>query len=90
MRVDFKNKKLLSQEETNEKDVLFAVEEAKLQLSADILATKRSLETKKADLEVAKTTCPLDTTKIVELMEEVESLKKGIKNLEALQKEFGF
>ena len=90
MKLNYKEKKLLSQEETGTQEVLFAVEDAKLQLQSDILATKRSLETKKAELEDAKTTYPLDSTKIVSLMEEVESLKKGIKSLEALQKEFGF
>ena len=90
MRIDFKNKKLLSQEEASEKDVQFYVEESKLQLQADLLSTRRSLESKKAALEEAKTTYPLDCTNIVELMDEVEGLKKGIKNLEALQKEFGF
>ena len=90
MKLNYKEKKLLSQEETGTQEVLFAVEDAKLQLQSDILATKRSLETKKAELEDAKTTYPLDSSKIVSLMEEVESLKKGIKSLEALQKEFGF
>ena len=90
MKLNYKEKKLLSQEETGTQEVLFAVEDAKLQLQSDILATKRSLETKKAELEDAKNTYPLDSTKIVSLMEEVESLKKGIKSLEALQKEFGF
>ena len=90
MKLNYKEKKLLSQEETGTQEVLFAVEDAKLQLQSDILATKRSLENKKAELEDAKTTYPLDSSKIVSLMEEVESLKKGIKSLEALQKEFGF
>ena len=90
MKLNYKEKKLLSQEETGTQEVLFAVEDAKLQLQSDILATKRSLESKKAELEDAKTTYPLDSCHIVSLMEEVESLKKGVKSLEALQKEFGF
>lgn len=90
MRINYKEKKVLSQEETNEKDVLFAVEETKLQLQSDILATKRAIESKKAEVEAAKTTYPIDTQEIIHLINEVELLTEGVKHLENLMKEFGF
>ena len=90
MKINYKKKELLSQEETSMKEVEFAVEDAKLQLQSDILATKKSLENSKAALQDAKNTYPLDTARISNLISEVEGFEKGIKVLEDLQKEFGF
>lgn len=90
MKLDYKKKELLSPEETSTQEVAFAVEDAKLQLQSDILATKKSLETKKAELADAKSSYPLDTEKIVGIAMDIEGLKRGIKMLEDLQKEFGF
>ena len=66
------------------------VDEAKLQFDADVLNTKRALATKKAELEEAKTSYPIDTLKIINLQIEVESLEDGLKRLEILKKEFNF
>ena len=90
MKINYKKKELLSQEETSTQEVVFAVEDAKLQLQSDVLATKKSLESKKAELQDAKTTYPLDAKKIVDLIMDIEGLEKGITLLVALQKEFGF
>jgi hypothetical protein len=48
------------------------------------------LANKKEELEVAKTTAPLDMPKIVELQIEVEGLEDGLKRMDALAKEFKF
>jgi hypothetical protein len=48
------------------------------------------LATKKAELEEAKTSYPIDTLKIINLQIEVESLEDGLKRLEILKKEFNF
>ena len=90
MRVDYKTRTLLSQEATDAQDVQFAVEEAKLQLNADILATKKSLEDAKKRAEIAKTTFPLDSEAIVSALLEVEDRERGLKALEELKVEFGF
>ena len=66
------------------------VDEAKLQFDADVLNTKRALATKKAELEEAKTSYPLDTLKIINLQIEVESLQDGLSRLIALKTEFNF
>ena len=90
MKVDFKNKKLMSSEDLDQKAIEFAVNEAKLQLSADILATEKSLASKKSELADAKCTTPLNATNIVNLQIEVEGLEDGLKRLHNLAKEFGF
>ena len=90
MRINYKEKKLLSQEETNSQEVAFAVEDAKLQLQSDILATKKSLEAKKSELQDAKTAYPLNVEKIISLSSEIEGYEDGLKKLKSLQEELGF
>ena len=90
MKINYKERKLVSEEQKSQKDIEFAVENAKLQLSSDILATKQELATKEAALEDAKSDVPLDTERIINLMADVEALKDGVKKLEALKKEFNF
>lgn len=90
MKVNFKERKLVSSEELDQKEVEYAVSEAKLQLSADILATEKSLASKRAELQDAKMTVPLNATNIVNLQIEVEGLEDGLNRLKNLQKEFGF
>jgi len=90
MRINYKEKRVLTEGEATEKEVLYAVEDSKLQLQSDILATKRALDSKSIELENAKTSYPLDTKLIISLTNEVEAYEDGIKKLESLKKEFGF
>ena len=89
-RINYAKKELLSTEELNQQEVSYMVNEAKLQFDADVLNTKRALATKKAELEEAKTSYPIDTLNIINLQIEVESLEDGLKRLEILKKEFNF
>lgn len=66
------------------------VDEAKLQFDADVLNTKRALATKKAELEEAKTSYPIDTQAIINLQIEVEAYQDGLNRLMELKKEFKF
>lgn len=88
MRLNFKEGKALSSEELSQREINRAVENAKLQLAADISATKYALADKKDELEVAMTTSPLDTKTIINLQVEVENLEDGLSRLEKLKKEF--
>ena len=90
MRINYAKKELLSEEELNQQEVSYMVDEAKLQFDADVLNTKRALATKKAELEEAKTSYPIDTLKIINLQIEVESLQDGLSRLMELKKEFNF
>ena len=89
-RIYYAKKELLSTEELNQQEVLYMVDEAKLQFDADVLNTKRALATKKAELDEAKTSYPIDTLKIINLQIEVESLQDGLSRLMELKKEFNF
>lgn len=89
MKINYKERKALSSEEQSQKEVSRAVENAKLQLQSDILATQSALEDKKQELDDAKTTYPLNAITIVNLMTEVEGLEDGLKKLKALQEELG-
>ena len=89
MKINYKERKALSSEEQSQKEVSRAVENAKLQLQSDILATQSALEDKKQELDDAKTTYPLNAITIVNLMTEIEGLEDGLKKLKALQEELG-
>jgi hypothetical protein len=54
------------------------------------LATEKSLASKRAELDDAKCTVPLNSINIINLQIEVESLEDGLKRLNALKKEFAF
>lgn len=89
MKINYKERKALSSEEQSQKEVSRAVENAKLQLQSDILATQSALEDKKQEFEDAKSTYPLDAVAIVNLQTEVEGLEDGLKKLKALKDELG-
>ena len=89
MKLNYKERKALSSEEQSQKEVSRAVENAKLQLQSDILATQSALEDKKQELDDAKSTYPLRSIDIVNLITEVEGLEDGLKKLKVLQEELG-
>ena len=89
MRLDYKKKQALAQEEQNQKDVLSAVKRAALQLQADILSTEEALEDKRSKLEELETTYPLNTKAIIDTQIDIESLQEGIKRLNALKEKLG-
>ena len=89
MRIDYKEKKLLS-EETTQSELEFMVEDTKLQLESAINATKRDLAKAKNVLSELKTSYPLPIQNLMEAKVEVESLEAGLKDLEALKEELGF
>ena len=90
MKINYKEKALLSAEDNAQKEVEFMVEDQKLQFQSDLLATKRDLATAKAKVEDLKTDYPLDLGAIIEAQLEVEALEDGLSRMEKLQEEFGF
>lgn len=90
MRINYKEKKILNQEEISNKDVEYAVEETKLKLQSDILATKRDLQISENTLQELKTTYPFQVDKYFEELENNLSIKKGLDELNKLKEEFGF
>lgn len=89
MKLNYKERKALSSEEQSQKEVLRAVENAKLQLQSDILATQSALEDKKQELEDIKSEYPLCAIDIINLEVEVESLEDGLRRLKCLKDELG-
>lgn len=89
MRLNYKTRKLLSEETVNKQQIEFAIEKAKLNLSSDILATKEALSDARAKLEELKTTYPLDVNAIMVSSSAVEGYEAGLSKLEALKEELG-
>jgi hypothetical protein len=90
MKIDYKNKRLLSPSEQESKEVDYLVESARLQFEADLLETRRGLEESKAKLSDLKTEHPLDVKSIIEAEIEVEAYQDGINRLNKLGQELGF
>ena len=90
MKVDYKNKKLISQEEIQESQLEYAIEETKLELQSSVLATRKSLEEAKNTLASLKQEYPLDIEAIAEAKATVEEYSDGLRLLQELQEEFGF
>ena len=89
MRLNFKEQKPLANEELSQREVQSAVEKTKLQLASDILATKSAIADVEEEIEVIKTTYPLDTQNYVNKVSELTGLKEGLKQITTLQKELG-
>lgn len=86
MRINYKEKKLVSEDKVLDQ---YAIESTKLELQSNLLATRHSLEKAKKELEDMKTEYPLDFTSLVDKMDEVDSLERGLKSLNSLAKELG-
>jgi hypothetical protein len=78
---------LLSEEEKNQQQSQFKEEEAKLELQAKILGTKKKLATARIYLDNAKYAKTFNVETVISYMNEVNSLELGLEALEALEKE---
>ena len=90
MKVDYKNKTLLSTEEVEKAELEYAVENTELELKSALLNTKKSLGKAKNELKDLKSDYPLDIEAIAEKTLDIRDLEDGIKIIESLMKEFGF
>lgn len=80
---------LLSQDQ-KQKDaeaVKFQVEEAELQLSADILETQRALAAAKSKMAGIKSSFPFDAKYAIEVAEEIKGYENGLKYLQEFKAE---
>ena len=89
MKIDYKNRKPLSSEAKDQKEVEFAVQNTKLQFEADKLATRRAIAECKETLDNLKSDYPINIQAIVTAQEELKNLEAGLKAIETLQEELG-
>jgi hypothetical protein len=90
MKIDYKNKKLLTPEEKASKDVEYMVKVSNLKFQSDVLATQKALEEAKSKYEDLKTDYPLDCAAIIKAKDEVKAWQNGLDSLIELGKELGF
>lgn len=90
MKINYKEKRLISEEERESQDVLFMVEDARLQFEKDLLETKKELAVTQSVLDDLMITYPLDIQAIIDRQIEVENYLDAIKRMEKLRKDFGF
>ena len=77
-----------SEEERDQAELSLEVEQAKLQLSADLLATEQALSRSKTDLNNALRSRPFSPQNIVDCEIKIEELEGGLNRLANLQKLF--
>ena len=90
MKINYKDKKFISPEEIESKEVEFMVEDARLQFQKDLLETKKELSASQLILNDLKTEYPLDVQAIIDKQVEIENYEDAIERMEKLSKEFGF
>ena len=90
MKINYKDKKFISPEEMESKEIEFIVEDAKLQFQKDLLETRKALSTTEVELNDLKISYPLDVQAIIDKQIEVENFKDAINRMNVLAEEFGF
>ena len=89
MKLDYKNRKPLSSEVQDQKEVEFAVQNTKLQFEADKLATQRAIAELKKKLDNWKSDYPINIQAIITAQEDLKNLEAGLEAIKDLQKELG-
>ena len=89
MKLDYKNRKQLSSEVQDQKEVEFAVQNTRLQFEADKLATKRAIAEYQEKLDNLKSDYPIDIQEIITTQEYLKNLQAGLEAITTLQKELG-
>ena len=89
MKLDYKNRKLLSSEVQDQKEIEFAVQNTKLQFEADKLATQRAIAEYKEKLDNLKSDYPINIQAIITTQEDLKNLEAGLEAIKNLQKELG-
>lgn len=90
MKINYKDKKYISQEEIESQDIEFMVEDTKLQFQKDYLETKKELSVARLNLDDLKTDYPLDIQAIIDKEVEIENLSDALSRMDRLKEEFGF
>ena len=78
MKINYKEKTLISPLEKESKEVEYMVGLAKLQFEADLLETRKALEESKVKLANLKTNYPLNVPEIINTQIEVEAYEDGL------------
>lgn len=90
MKLNYKEQKLISEEQKTSSEIEYAVKSQKLQYQANLLATQSALDEAKKKLNDLKCEYPLNFVEVINVTNEVESLEKGLATLQSLGKELGF
>ena len=89
MKLDYKNRKPLSSEAQDQKEIEFAVQNTRLQFEADKLATKRAIAEYQEKLDNLKSDYPIDIQEIITTQEYLKNLQAGLEAIVDLQKQLG-
>ena len=90
MKIDYANRKNLSQEVVDQENLEYSIEQTKLDLEGQKLTTQKLLSQAEKELVSLKTDYPLNTEALYKKALEVEERMNQLGFIEALQAEFGF
>ena len=90
VKINYKEKKFLTEEETSKSELEFMVNDTKLQLESAINATQRDLSKAQILLVDLKQSYPLELQQIIDTQLEVDALQDGLNKLNTLKTELGF
>lgn len=78
IQINYKEKKLLTEEEMIQEELDYMIGEQKLSFERDLLANRKDLSTLKAQLKSEEQNYPLDIVKIYSLYKQISELEKAI------------
>ena len=90
MKIDYANRKNLSQEAVDQENLEYSIEETKLDLESQKLSLQRSLSTAEKELASLKTDYPINIKAIYEKSLTVDELRNQLCFVNKLQSEFCF
>lgn len=89
-KIDYTNKKFLTEEDTQKEDLQYCLEQTEYELQSAISTTKRDIRSYEATIRDLEQTYPLDLKKLCETQEKLQGAKNAVVYMENLQKRFGF
>lgn len=89
MKINYKEKKFLSQEAQEEKNLKYTLKSTALNLQGHVIETEKDIESLETELASLKTDYPLDVNKIASTYQALEDAKNGLKFLNDLKEELG-
>lgn len=89
MKIDYKQKKILSQEAQEQQNLKYILKSSSLIVQGHVIETEKDIESLETKLASLKTSYPLKVEEIANTYQELENAKAGLKFLNDLKEELG-
>ena len=89
MKINYKEKKILSQEAQEQQNLKYILKSTSLTVQGHVIETEKDIESLETKLACLKTSYPLKVKEIADTYQELENAKAGLKFLNDLKEELG-